>query len=75
MHRALHLHVVVAKIKNVKRPFLEFSRLYKVVTAKLSQFLFSLMKKNLIIFLFTEFKAKKQNSNDPHKKVKNKPEM
>ena len=32
------------------------------------------MEKHLIVFLFTKFKAKKQNNNDPHKKVKSKQE-
>ena len=33
------------------------------------------MEKRLIIFLFTKFKAKKQNPNDQYKEVKSKPEM
>ena len=41
----------------------------------LSQYLFSFMEKHLIVFLFTKFKAKKQNPNDLHKEVDSKPEM
>ena len=36
--------------------------------------MFSFTEKHLIIFLFTKFKAKKQNPNDPQKEVKSKPE-
>ena len=37
--------------------------------------MFGFMKKHFIVFLFTKFKEKKQNPNDPHKEVKSEPEM
>ena len=74
MHRAWHLHGVVVKLERGKT-FLEFSRLRGRNKQKLSQYLVSFIEKHLIVFLFTKFKAKKQNPNDPHKEVKSEPEM
>ena len=61
MHRAEHLHGVVAKVRtDVKRRFLELPKLRGRNKQKLSQYLFSFMEKHLIVFLFTKFKSKKQ---------------
>ena len=74
MHRAHHLHKVVAKSYNVKRTILKFSRPRGRNSKTFSVFV-ELHGETFNHFLLTKFKAKKQNSNDPHKKVKSEPEM
>ena len=59
----------------LEKTFFRVVKTRRTSKQKLSQYLFSCMEKHLIIFLFTKFKAKKQNSNDPHKKIKSKSEM
>ena len=75
MHQTEHLHVVVAKIKNVKSFFLRFPGATSWYQQKCSQYLFSFVEKQLIVFRSQSLWRGKESPNDPHKEVKNKPEV